>query len=118
MWQIFYSGGFRDWNLSTGKSGVLFKPDSSLTQRQSMLTGNQYKLNLLLKSTISDQLGLCRNKQIAENRQYNRSLARTFLMCSHQEIALRGHKDGEESINRGNFVEILNLVNHDSVIME
>ena len=40
-------------------------------------------------------------------------------MCSHQEIALRGHREGEASRNRGNFLEILNLIAiHDPVINE
>ena len=73
-----------------------------------MLAWNQYKLNMLHKTTISEQLGLCWNKQIAENRHYMyiRSLVEIVLICSHQEIALRGHKEGEESMNRGNFLEI------------
>ena len=50
--------GFWDWKCATGKSGVLFKHKSSFTHRQSM----QYKLNLLHKTTISDQLRLCWNK--------------------------------------------------------
>ena len=111
--------GFRDWKHATGKSGVLSKHDSSFAHRQSMLTWNQYKLNLMHKTTISDQPGLCWGKQIAENCHYIRSLAETILSCSHQEIALRGHKEGEEFMNIGNFLAILNLAaNHDSVIKE
>ena len=112
--------GFKDWKHATGKSGVLSKHDSSFAHRQSVLAWNQYKLNMLHKTTISDQLGLSRNKQIAENPHYIWSLAEIILMCSYQEIALRGHKEGEESMNRGNFfLEILNLIaNHDSVIKE
>lgn len=95
--------GFKDWKHATGKSGVLSKHDSSFAHRQSVLAWNQYKLNMLHKTTISDQLGLSRNKQIAENPHYIWSLAEIILMCSYQEIALRGHKEGEESMNRGNF---------------
>ena len=35
-------------------------------------------------------------------------------MCSLQEIALRGHRESQTSLNRRNFLEILELVaNHD-----
>ena len=68
-----------------------------------MLIWNQYKLHSVHNTTIADQLGLRRDKRIAENRHYNRSLAEIICMCSHQEIALRGHREGEESLNRGNF---------------
>ena len=38
-------------------------------------------------------------------------------MCSHQEIALCGHREGEDSLNRENFLQILNLFAvHDPVI--
>ena len=38
-------------------------------------------------------------------------------MCSHQEIALRGHEESNTLPNRGNFLEILELVaNHDPII--
>ena len=78
---------------------VCCKHDGSFAYRQSMLRWNQYKLKLLHKTTISDPLRVCRDKQIAENRHYIQSLAETILLCSHQEIALRGHKEGEESMN-------------------
>ena len=113
--------GFRGWKHTTGKSGVLSKHDSSFAHKQSMLVWRQYKLNLLHKTTISDQLGLCQDKQIAENRHYTRLLAETIFLCSHQEITLCGHKEGEKSMNRRNFLEILNLhvvANHDTVIKD
>ena len=111
--------GFKDWKHATGKSGVLSKHDSSFAHRQLMLVWNQNKLNLVHKTTISDQLRLCRDKQKGENCHYIRSFTETILLCSHQEIAFHGHKEGEESVNRENFLEILNLVtNHDSVIKD
>ena len=73
--------GFKDWKHATGKSGVLSKHDSNFAHRQSMLVWKQYKLNLVHKTTISDQLGLCRDEQLAENRHYIRSLAETLFFC-------------------------------------
>ena len=85
--------GFKDWKHATGKNGWLSKHNSSFAHRQSILAWNQYKLSLQHKTTISDQLGLCQNKQIAENRHYNQSLAEIILMCRYQKIALPGHKE-------------------------
>ena len=46
-------------------------------------------------------------------------MAEVILLCAKQELALRGHKESSKSQNRGNFVEILNLVaRHDPVIKE
>ena len=64
-------------------------------------------------------LGISRTEQVAQNWHYIRTLAEIILLCSHQEITLRGHREGEESRNRGNFLEILNLIAiHDPVINE
>ena len=42
-----------------------------------------------------------------------------LLVCSHQEIALRGHDESKDSLNRGNFVEILKLIaGHDEIVKE
>ena len=36
-----------------------------------------------------------------------------------QDLALRGHREGEDSHNPGNFLKILELIgNHDSVVGE
>ena len=44
-------------------------------------------------------------------------LCEIILLCSNQEIALRGHRENEASANKRNFIEILNLVTrHDGVV--
>ena len=38
-------------------------------------------------------------------------------MCAKQDLPLRGHREGPTSDNRGNFLEILNVVaNHDPIV--
>ena len=111
--------GFRDWKHATGKSGVLSKHDGSHAHRQSVVAWNQYKRNMQQKSSIEEQLGIARAEQITNNRHYIKTLAEIVLLCSHQEIALRGHREGEESMNRGNYLEILHLVAlYDPVVNE
>ena len=62
---------------------------------------------------------MAREEQICKNWHCIKTLAEIVLLCSHQKIALRGHHEGEESMNRGNYLEILNLVaHHDPVINE
>lgn len=117
--QSFALVGFKDWKHATGKGGVLSKHDSSCAHRKSVLSWNQYKINSQHKTSISDRLGISRAEQVTQNRHYIRTLAEIILLCSHQEIALRGHREGEDSMNRGNFLEILNLVAiHNPVINE
>ena len=41
------------------------------------------------------------------------------MVCSQQEIALRGHDESMKSLNKGNFLEILKLISsHDEIIKE
>ena len=115
--QSFTLVGFKDWKHATGKGGVLSKHDSSCAHRKSVLSWNQYKINSKCKMSISDQLGISRAQQLTQNRHYIKTLAEIILLCSHQEIALRGHRESDNSMNRGNFLEILNLVAvHDPLI--
>lgn len=98
---------------------MLSKHDSSCAHRKSVIAWNQYKINSQRKTSISDRLEMCRAEHVEQNWHYVKTLAEIILLCSHQEIALRGHREGEDSINRGNFLEILNLVaTHDTVINE
>ena len=47
------------------------------------------------------------------------SIIEVLLLCSKQELAFCGHDEGEMSLNRGNFREILGLVaSHDCVVEE
>ena len=56
-------------------------------------------------------------QQIESNRYYLKMIAEILLLCSHQEIALHGHRETQTSLNRGNFLEILDLVaNHDPIV--
>ena len=42
-----------------------------------------------------------------------------LLLCSQQEIALRGHRESSDSLNTGNFLEILGVVaRHDEIVLD
>ena len=41
------------------------------------------------------------------------------MLCAQQEIALRGHREGYSTINKGNVLEILHLVaSHDPIVQQ
>jgi len=70
-----------------------------------------------MDSSIIDILGEARQEQVQNNRHYLKTSCEIILLCSNQEIALRGHRENEASANKGNFIEILNLVaRHDEVV--
>ena len=70
-------------------------------------------------TSIADRLDAARSQLIAKNRHYLKTILEVLLLCSQQEIALRGHDESEKSPNRGNFLEILKLIaSHDEIIKD
>ena len=56
---------------------------------------------------------------IANNQHYIKTISEILLFCSRQEIGIRGHREDKSSRNRGNFLELLDLVaKHDTVIQQ
>ena len=115
--QAFTSNGFKDWKHATGKGGILSGHNDCCTHKQAVVAWNQYTLNSQKGTSVSERLGTARVEQIKQNRHYLKSVIEILLLCSHQEIALRGHRESEMSSNRGNFMEILKLVAaHDPIV--
>jgi hypothetical protein len=110
---VFTRVGFRDW-----RHGVLglntHKNSESLTQ--AYIAWDQFTKSLVT-ATVADQMGSGRAEQIKRNRHYVKTIAEVLLLCSKQEIAFRGHNESSSSLNKGNFLEILNVIaKHDKVI--
>ncbi|XP_026804522.1 zinc finger MYM-type protein 5-like [Rhopalosiphum maidis] len=50
------------------------------------------------------------NKQVAENREIVKVVINALLYTARQNIALQGHNEHKLSNNRGNFLELINLM--------
>lgn len=73
----------------------------------------------LVSGTVSEQLGNKRSEMIKNNRHYITAVSDVLLTCCKMEIALRGHRETAESLNRGNFFEILLLLSrYDSTVQD
>lgn len=67
--------------------------------------------------SVAEQLGNNRSEMIQKNHHYIKTVAEIVVLCSQQDIALRGHDESNQSLNKGNFKELLSLVsNHDTVV--
>ena len=54
---------------------------------------------------------------IKKNRHYIQAVSDVLLTCCKQNIVIRGHRETDESMNRGNFLEILELLSrYDSIV--
>ena len=114
--QAFTTIGFRDWKHATGTKGILATHNQCLSHKQAMVAWEQRKA-ASQRGSVADQLGSIRSEQIKQNRHYIKTVAEVLLLCSKQDIAMRGHQGSSESSNRGNFKEILFLVaKHDPIV--
>ena len=103
----FTVNGFRNWKHATGASGILNKHANCHSHKQAVVAWKQYKLATQRGSTVSECLGNARSEMIQKNRYYIKSLLEVLLLCSKQGISIRGHKESNNSMNRGNFLSLV-----------
>ena len=69
---------------------------------------------LKMVTTIANQIYSSRKVQ---NVHYLKTIAELLLLCGRQDIALKGHRESESSLNNSKFLEALFLVaKHDAMI--
>ena len=116
--KAFTTSGFRDWKHATGSKGILLSHNNCVSHKQAVIAWEQFRATSKTGS-VAEQLGSNRAEQIKKNRHYIKTIAEVLLLCCRQEISFRGHDESSESLNKGNFKEILSLVaKHDPVVAE
>ena len=63
-------------------------------------------------NSVISQLSSKHREEISQNRKAVSTIARVVVTCARLDIALRGHDESKDNSisNKGNFIEILNLV--------
>ena len=111
--------GFRNWKHAMGQKGIITSHDKCNVHKQAMIDWKQYKINMQHHTSVQDRNNSVCSQQIRHNRHYIKTIAKVLYLCAMQDLALRGHREGEDSQNPGNFLKILELIgNHDSVVGE
>ena len=108
--EVFTKMGYRDWKHATGRSGVLQIHDGSCSHKEAMVGWTEFMKNVQHGLCIGNRLDSARSIKIKENRHYFGVIADIILFCAKQNLALRGHREGDQSLNRGNFIEMLHLI--------
>ena len=117
--ETFVLSRYHDWKHALGRKGALQKHDNSAVHKDAVIAMTSYKQMQKSNSSVADMVGTARLDYVAKNVHYVKSIAENNLLCSQQNIGLRGHRESEESMNKGNFLEILDLVTrHDQTISE
>ncbi len=114
--KAFTINGFRDWKHATGTRGSLVGHNGCLSHKESNIAWEQY-ISTRQIGSVADQIDSARAEQVLKNRHYLKTIA--VLLCSKQEIAIRGHRESSNSNNKGNFREILDVVaKHDPLVQQ
>ncbi len=106
----FVSRGYSDWKHATGNRGGFQKHDISKYHQVALMNWSQYKVTVSSGMSVATRLDNARKEQITKNRHYLLSLIHALMFCATQEIALRGHRENTSSNNKGNFLELVDLL--------
>ena len=119
---VFTSVGFQAWNRATGqdcKTNALLQHKNSDELSLSVEKHMLYKSLQSAEKDVAQMIDSEHKKQVLENRHYLKSIAEILRLTALQNLAQRGHREDEDSDNRGNFLEMLDLLaGHDEVIQK
>ena len=102
--------GFSHWKKAMYKDAgfkVHEKSDSHIT---AMLAWSEHKKAALTDASVLNMLNNEYKKKVEENRSYIKTVADVLLLTATQNMAQRGHRESEQSDNKGNFLEILEMI--------
>ena len=111
--------GFCDWQHATGDGYGLTAHNTASTHRLAVLAWEEHKVRLENSCTVTQLMNKAHAQMKKANIMYIKTLAEIILFCGRQEIALRGDDETEHSLNRGNFLELVDVIaKHDSQFAE
>ncbi|XP_034093508.1 zinc finger MYM-type protein 1-like [Gymnodraco acuticeps] len=109
--------GYSNWKKATSKDSGFSVHARSDTHVNAMIAWTEYKSMAGRNTTILGMMGDENQKQVTENQKYIKTLADILLLTATQNISQRGHDESETSKNKGNFLEILDVVSkHDPLV--
>ena len=106
----FVTLGYRDWKHAGAKGGAFAKHNTLKNHKEAFMNWSQYKILVATGTSVANKLDSARKEQIKKNRHYLTALIHSLMYCATQEIALQGHREKPSSSNKGNFLELVNLL--------
>lgn len=106
---LFTERGFRNWKTATGKDGKLGKHAESKSHVDAMIMWQQYRVSLVSGSVFAQQ-SAANKAWVDSNRKYLMRILDALMYLAQQGLAFRGDDETEDSLNRGNFQELLSLL--------
>ncbi|XP_022167439.1 uncharacterized protein LOC111031697, partial [Myzus persicae] len=110
-------GGEKEWTIdgiSSIKNFIRKSEKHSISKKHLI---NQEKFHLLGKVRIEHAISVGRrlaaikhNEQVSINRRLIARMIHVVCFLGKQELAFRGHREHDESLNKGNYLELLDLL--------
>lgn len=110
-------GGEKEWTvdgISSIKNFIRKSEKHSISKKHLI---NQEKFHLLGKVRIEHAISEGRrlaaikhNEQVSINRRLLARMIHVVCFLGKQELAFRGHREHDESLNKGNYLELLDLL--------
>lgn len=116
----FISAGFRNWKRALETEGGFKKHSKSTEHKNNEVKWVSYK-SLNDKGnlrSVASMINITHLNLAKENRAYISVIADVLLFTATQCISQRGDKEGVESLNRGNFLELLSLIGEHNELVQ
>ncbi|EEQ99697.1 conserved hypothetical protein [Perkinsus marinus ATCC 50983] len=103
----FVSSGFVNFKKSVEKLNNHKATDG---RKEAMVRWAAWKMAAEKDWSVSALIAKHDEATLSENRCYIKNVCKALLLCAFQNVALRGHSEGQNSPNRGNFAELMKLI--------
>lgn len=114
--KTFISEGYKNWKrASETKAGFKYH-NNSFQHKSSMVAWQSYK-STKIQQSVTAQISSAHTELIRQNREYIKSIIRCIIYLSTQGLALRGHDESNTNQNRGNFLELVDLMSRDNTFI-
>lgn len=115
---IWLNPGYSDLNHLSAAVFNHEKTMSHLTAVLDMKTFGDVRIDLMLDSQLKHSV-TTHNENVTKNRLVLRRLIDMTCFLGMQELSFRGHDETADSVNRGNFIEMMNvLAKYDSILSQ
>jgi hypothetical protein len=108
--QVFTSVDFKNWKRALEKESGFKQHETSSEHRNCHLKWINYsQVKSNPRISVASQINEAHLALVKENREYLGIVIDILMYTATQNIAQRGHRENEQSSNRGNFLELLKL---------
>ena len=109
--------GYSNWKKATFRDSGFCRHAKSEHHVNAMLAWEEDKRRKDNNTSMIVLMEAENRKKITDNQKYIKTLGEILCLTATQNIAQRGHRESSDSENRGNFLEILELVSkHDQSV--